>query len=138
MAYNYEYPYTDPNRYNADWLLKSVKELLTGLEGLNDWKDKHEEEYQELKDLYDDFMDGKIPPKLENSLILWIKKNAQNIINEVIKNVYFGITDSGYFVAYSPDSWADIIFSTTGLEHVDEGYEFGRLILSFNVDEEGI
>lgn len=27
MAYNYEYPYTDPNRYNADWLLNKVKEL---------------------------------------------------------------------------------------------------------------
>ena len=27
MAYNYEYPYTDPGRYNADWLLNKVKEL---------------------------------------------------------------------------------------------------------------
>ena len=27
MAYNYEYPYTDPHRYNADWLLNAVKEL---------------------------------------------------------------------------------------------------------------
>ena len=27
MAYNYEYPYTDPNRYNSDWLLNKVKEL---------------------------------------------------------------------------------------------------------------
>lgn len=27
MAYNYEYPYTDPHRYNADWLLNEVAEL---------------------------------------------------------------------------------------------------------------
>lgn len=27
MAYNYEYPYTDPSRYNADWLLKRMKEV---------------------------------------------------------------------------------------------------------------
>ena len=32
MAYNYEYPYTDPNRYNSDWLLKKVKEIIDGLE----------------------------------------------------------------------------------------------------------
>ena len=27
MAYNYEYPYTDPQRYNADWLLSAMKRL---------------------------------------------------------------------------------------------------------------
>ena len=31
MAYNYEYPYTDPNRYNADWLLNTVKNLEVNL-----------------------------------------------------------------------------------------------------------
>lgn len=29
MAYNYEYPYVDPHRYNADWILKEVKRLVT-------------------------------------------------------------------------------------------------------------
>lgn len=27
MAFNHEYPYTDPYRVNADWLLHKVKEL---------------------------------------------------------------------------------------------------------------
>lgn len=27
MAYNYEYPYVDPNRYNSDWELNKVKKL---------------------------------------------------------------------------------------------------------------
>lgn len=27
MAYNHEYPYVDPNRYNADWILNKIKEL---------------------------------------------------------------------------------------------------------------
>ena len=34
MAYNYEYPYTDPNRYNADWLLNKMKELDGRLDGI--------------------------------------------------------------------------------------------------------
>ena len=34
MAYNYEYPYTDPNRYNDDWLLNKMKELDSRLDGL--------------------------------------------------------------------------------------------------------
>lgn len=28
MAYNYEYPYTDPYRYNDDWLLRKMKDLI--------------------------------------------------------------------------------------------------------------
>lgn len=27
MAYNYEYPYTDPHRYNSDWVIHEVAEL---------------------------------------------------------------------------------------------------------------
>ena len=34
MAYNYEYPYTDPNRYNDDWLLNKMKELEGRLDGI--------------------------------------------------------------------------------------------------------
>lgn len=34
MAYNYEYPYTDTNRYNADWLLNKMKELEGRLDGI--------------------------------------------------------------------------------------------------------
>ena len=34
MAFNYEYPYTDPNRYNADWLLNKMKELEGRLDGI--------------------------------------------------------------------------------------------------------
>ncbi len=32
MAYNYEYPYTDPNRHNSDWLINKVKEFEATLD----------------------------------------------------------------------------------------------------------
>lgn len=38
MAYNYEYPYTDPGRFNADWILSQIKQLENDLKnfvGLN-------------------------------------------------------------------------------------------------------
>ena len=45
MAYNYEYPYTDPNRYNADWLLNKMKELEGRLDGIVDETLKLTKEY---------------------------------------------------------------------------------------------
>lgn len=38
MAYNHEYPYVDPNRYNSDWILNKIKELegeMNTFEALN-------------------------------------------------------------------------------------------------------
>ena len=32
MAYNYEYPYTDPGRFNADWLLNTIKKLIEDMQ----------------------------------------------------------------------------------------------------------
>lgn len=45
MAYNYEYPYTDPNRYNADWLLNKMKELEGRLDGILEESLKLTKEY---------------------------------------------------------------------------------------------
>ena len=44
MAYNYEYPYTDPYRYNDDWILNRVKELsLEWLKTQQEWNNTQEE-----------------------------------------------------------------------------------------------
>ena len=49
MAYNYEYPYTDPNRYNADWLLNKMKELEGRLDGILDEALKLTKEYVDTR-----------------------------------------------------------------------------------------
>lgn len=54
------------------------------------------------------------------------------IISNAIKNVWFGLTDSGYFVAYVPESWSDIEFGTSGLDVFPALMpEYGHLILSY-------
>lgn len=45
MAYNYEYPYTDANRYNSDWLLNKMKELEGRLDGILEESLKLTKEY---------------------------------------------------------------------------------------------
>ena len=50
----------------------------------------------------------------------------------VTAGVYFGLTDSGYFVAYIPESWEHIKFNTTGLDiNVALQPEYGHLVLSY-------
>lgn len=67
----------------------------------------------------------------------WIKnfdtKYAEKIIAQYIATmVFFGLTDTGYFVAYIPENWDTIHFGTTGLD-VDAPMqpEFGHLVLLY-------
>lgn len=55
MAYNYEYPYTDPNRYNSDWLLHKMGELEGRLDGI----------VEETLNLTKDYVDERLVNVLE-------------------------------------------------------------------------
>lgn len=77
---------------------------------------------------------------LRNDLTMvqnWINnfdtKYAEKIIAQYIATmVFFGLTDSGYFVAYIPENWESINFGTTGLD-VDAPIqpEYGHLVLMY-------
>lgn len=67
----------------------------------------------------------------ETQITAWITENMPKLMSIAIKQVYFGLTDDGYFVAYVPESWSDIIFDTGA---VYGRSDYGRLILRFNVD----
>ena len=49
MAYNYEYPYTDPNRYNVDWLINKMKELEGRIDGILEEALKLTKEYVDTR-----------------------------------------------------------------------------------------
>ena len=129
--FNNIFPYTDFHELNLDWILAHFKEFLEQIESLNTWRSSHEEEYQELKKLYDDILAGNFPESMVNSLKKWVEVNGVELIGEMIKTVFFGITDSGYFVAYIPDSWDEIQFGTTGLDDFPAGVDYGHLTLSY-------
>lgn len=68
----------------------------------------------------------------EKLIEAWINANMERLIAASIRQVYFGLTLDGYFVAYIPDSWNDIIFDTGAVYGEDT---YGRLILRWDVDE---
>ena len=58
---------------------------------------------------------------------------AEKIIADYIATmVLFGLTNSGYFVAYIPENWKSIQFNTTGLDiELAIQPEYGHLVLSY-------
>lgn len=131
MFFN-QYPYINENDLNLDYLLKHLKDLMAAVSGLETWRLAHEAEYQELKKYYDDMVNGNFTPEFLKSLKSWLEKNAFDIIGDMVKMVIFNITDDGYFVAYIPESWDEIIFNTTGLDiDLPIAPEYGHLVLSY-------
>lgn len=127
-----KYPYTDFHELNLDWVLTTVKQLFEAVQQIDGWIDNHQQEYEELKALYDQIMAGNFPPSIKNAFAVWMQQNALDLVGELVKMVIFNITDDGYFVAYIPESWDDIIFGTTGLDIGLPGYDYGHLVLSYN------
>lgn len=68
----------------------------------------------------------------------------EKLINDKLANmIYVWISDAGYFIYYTPESWKDVSFNTTGLDIQNEqladnghvaNYEYGRLVLSMYAD----
>ena len=132
MALFSEYPYQNFSDYNLDWCINTVKTYTEIVDQLNEWKTQHEQEYAELKAMYDAIIRGNFPDAMLQALHDWLSVNALDIIGEMVKMVFFGLTDTGYFIAYIPESWSDIIFNTTGYDiTVVLMPDYGHLVLSY-------
>lgn len=88
-----------------------------------------------LQDAFTKFMESGFEDYYAEQIKSWIDTHFASIISNAIKQVYFGITDDGYFCAYVPDSWSDIGFDT-GMVYGRSDY--GRLILRFDADGQGV
>lgn len=127
-----QYPYQNFSDYNLDWIIRRVKEYTGKVEAIEDWKDETQAVIDAINQLVKDINSGNFPDEMKKAIINFIKNNFYNIVGEMTKMVFFGLTDSGYFVAYIPESWEDIKFSTT--EYDDSTPlqpEYGHLILSY-------
>ena len=132
MGY-FEFPHTRTYDSDLGWLIKTVKSIAEAVESLDEWKIIHEKEYEQLRDLYESIMSGDFPPEFIDALNQWMQEHGYDIIGELVKMVFFGITDAGYFVAYIPEGWNDIIFNTSNYDIPAPDLDFGHLMLSFEI-----
>lgn len=95
-------------------LIDSDKEIIDDIDALRD-------DMTTVQNWIDSFS---YEPLLET-----VKEMVQKYITA---GVYFGLTDSGHFVAYIPEAWNKIEFRTTGYDiNVPIQPEFGHLVLAY-------
>lgn len=129
----FEFPHTRTYDNDLGWLIKNVKSAVDAVAALEEWKKSAEGSIADLQKLLDDIAAGNFPDEISIAIKNWIVANFYDIVGDMAKTVWFGLTDGGYFVAYIPDSWDEVKFKTTGLDYTtDLQPEYGHLVLQAN------
>lgn len=127
----FEFPHTRTYDSDLGWLIKDYKTLNDAIDALNSWKEETEPTIEDLEHLYEMLTKGELPQTMTEAIEKWLKINFPDLLAELVTFVFFALTDDGYFVAYIPDSWSDIIFGTSGLDDFPAGIDFGHLTLTY-------
>ena len=90
---------------------------------------------ESLEDAFEKFQESGFDDYYAEQIKQWINDNIPWLWRTFAQMVFFGLTDDGHFCAYVPDSWSDIQFDTGA---VYGRYDYGRLILRYNVDGSGV
>lgn len=129
----FEFPHTRTYDSDLAWLIKHCKANTDAIAALEEWKADTAKDIDDLKAVIDMIRSGSLPPDIAAGITEWIAANFYDIVGEMTKTVWFGLTDSGYFVAYIPDSWRDVVFKTTGYDiTIDIQPDYGHLVLQAN------
>lgn len=132
MSFLNDFPHV--RQYDGDlgWLIRKCGSLITAVEALEEWKNSSQATIDGLNAILNMIRSGNLPADIAAGMKEWIVNNFYDIVGEMAKMVFFGLTDSGYFVAYIPESWDDIDFKTTGWDiTLALQPEYGHLVLEY-------
>lgn len=106
---------------------------MENVNALNDNGQTMQKEIEELQVLFEEFKTSGFDDYYAARMEQWIRSNAERIIKDMMLiGVTFGLTDDGYFCAYIPETWSDIVFDSGA---VYGRSDFGCLILQYDVDD---
>ena len=127
----FEFPHTRTYDSDLGWLIKHVNTYDETINALNAWIAENEPKLNDMETLYQSLISGDLPAGVQQGINKWMELHAIDLVGELVKMIFFEITDDGYFVAYIPESWNDITFATTGFDVVISGYDYGHLVLKY-------
>lgn len=106
-------------------LCKEIARIVAYLDSVGAEVDEIE---QRVNDLLKDFAD-QFDEYYKNQIEEWLDANLEDLVGRLVKFVFFGLTDDGYFYAYIPESWQFLAFDT-GYDYSDAS-TYGHLILEY-------
>lgn len=121
--------YSAEQRYHA--ICKELNKVICYCEMLGNNVNLNAEGIAELVDEFNKFKESGFYDYYAEQIEQWIKDNLPWLMQTLVRQVYFGLTFEGYFVAYVPESWNDIVFDTGANYALDT---YGRLILRWDAD----
>ena len=130
----FEFPHTRTYDSDLGWLIKCCKSVNEAIDALNQWKSEVEPKIEDILKIWGLLESGQLPPAIQDAIRKWLSVNAIDLLGELVKTVFFGLTDDGHFVAYIPDGWEDITFNTTYYDIILSAhpeYNYGHLVLSY-------
>lgn len=126
----FEFPHTRTYDSDLGWLIKDAKTTDDLVKNILQWIEDTQPTINDFHNLYIAITSGNLPEGMKEGMKIWMQENALDLVGDLVKMVFFGLTDDGHFVAYIPESWDDIIFGTSGLDDFPPGVEYGHLTLS--------
>lgn len=108
-----------------------LHKLICYADMLGDVENTTQEELEKLLAEFEEFKEHGFEDYYLEQIEAWVNANLETLYKLLVKQVYFGLTLDGHFVAYIPESWEDIVFDT-GFDYSLDTY--GRLILRWDVD----
>ena len=131
MAF-FEFPHTRTYDSDLGWLIARVNSYDETITALNAWIEENTPKIEDLEAFKEALESGNLPDGVAEGITTWLTTHLAEVLSALIKNVWFGLTDAGYFVAYVPDSWNDITFKTTGFDIILALMpDYGHLVLQY-------
>lgn len=116
-------------------ICENLHKIVCYLDCLSDHVNMDHDEIEKLKALFEEFMTSGFDDYFKDRIIEWLDTHQKEVWEALGQMVFFGLTMDGYFCAYVPDSWSDIVFDTGAVYGTQE---YGRLILRYNVEGHGV
>lgn len=123
--------YSQEQRYHA--ICRELHKVICYCDFVGNITNENAVKLAALVEEFEKFKESGFYDYYAEQIAAWIDEHMPDIIARAIKMVFFGLNLEGYFVAYIPDSWADITFDTVA-NYQDDNY--GRLVLSYYVNNE--